>query len=93
MLLQVAFMFLAFMSLSNGALTVFWWLVDLVACGVLISWITILVNHLRLILAMRRQDLSLERLPWHSRWTGVYHSHEFRGMRADVLQNGLRPWL
>lgn len=69
-LLQVAFMFLAFMSLSNGALTVFWWLVDLVACGVLISWITILVNHLRLILAMRKQCLPPSSLPWHSQWTG-----------------------
>ena len=69
-LLQAAFMFLAFMSLSEGALTVFWWLVDLVACGVLISWITILLNHLRLILAMRKQGLPLSSLPWHSQWTG-----------------------
>lgn len=70
-LLQFAFMFLAFMSLSDGALTVFWWLVDLVACGVLISWITILFNHLRLMLAMREQGLPLSSLPWHSRWTGM----------------------
>lgn len=69
-LLQAAFMFLAFMSLSEGALAVFWWLVDLVACGVLISWITILLNHLRLILAMRNQGLPLSSLPWHSQWTG-----------------------
>ena len=39
-----AFMFLAFMSLSEGALTVFWWLVDLTACGVLISWSAILLS-------------------------------------------------
>ena len=69
-LLQFAFMFLAFMSLSDGALTVFWWLVDLVACGVLISWISILFNHLRLMLAMKKQGLPLSSLPWHSRWTG-----------------------
>ena len=30
-LVQTAFMFLAFMTLSNGALTVFWWFVDLTA--------------------------------------------------------------
>ncbi|EXJ68439.1 uncharacterized protein A1O5_08231 [Cladophialophora psammophila CBS 110553] len=64
-----AFMFLAFMSLSEGALTVFWWLVDLTACGVLISWITVLLNHLRLLRAMNAQGLELKMLPWHSRWT------------------------
>ncbi|OMP83881.1 Dicarboxylic amino acid permease [Diplodia seriata] len=68
-LLQTAFMFLAFMSLSNGALTVFYWFLDLTACGVLISWITILVNHQRLILAMRKQGLPLASLPWHNSWT------------------------
>ncbi|CAL5866445.1 uncharacterized protein PFLUO_LOCUS653 [Penicillium psychrofluorescens] len=64
-----AFMFLSFMSLSDGALTVFWWLVDLTACGVLISWITVLLNHWRLLRAMKKQGLSLELLPWHSRFT------------------------
>ncbi|KAK8221620.1 proline-specific permease [Phyllosticta capitalensis] len=68
-LIQTAFMFLAFMSLSSGALTVFYWFVDLVAAGVLISWITILLNHQRLMMAMKKQDLSLERLPWHNGWT------------------------
>ncbi|EXJ59173.1 hypothetical protein A1O7_06605 [Cladophialophora yegresii CBS 114405] len=64
-----AFMFLAFMSLSTGALTVFWWLVDLTACGVLISWITVLLNHLRLMRAMKAQELELRKLPWHSKLT------------------------
>lgn len=70
-LIQTAFMFLAFMSLSSGALTVFYWFVDLVAAGVLISWITILLNHQRLMMAMKKQDLPLERLPWHNGWTGT----------------------
>ncbi|KAJ5610869.1 hypothetical protein N7510_007588 [Penicillium lagena] len=64
-----AFMFLSFMTLSDGALTVFWWLVDLTACGVLISWITVLLNHWRLMRAMKKQGLSLTLLPWHSRFT------------------------
>ncbi|KAF9641017.1 putative dicarboxylic amino acid permease protein [Lasiodiplodia theobromae] len=68
-LIQTAFMFLAFMSLSNGALTVFYWFLNLTACGVLISWITILVNHQRLILAMKKQGLPLSSLPWHNSWT------------------------
>ncbi|KAH8819343.1 amino acid permease-like protein [Xylogone sp. PMI_703] len=68
-LLYTAFMFLAFMSLTSGALTVFYWFVDLTACGVLISWIAILINHQRLILAMRKQGLPLSALPWHNTWT------------------------
>lgn len=67
--LQTAFMFLAFMTLSNGALTVFYWFVDLTACGVLISWITILVNHQRLTMAMKRQAIPRSLLPWHNWWT------------------------
>lgn len=68
-LLQTAFMFLAFMSLSSGALTVFYWLVDLVGCGVLISWIAILVNHLRLHAALKKQGISRTELPWSNSWT------------------------
>jgi hypothetical protein len=70
-LFYAAFMFLAFMSLSNTAMAVFWWLVDLTACGVLVSWITVLLNHQRLMMAMRKQGWALSRLPWHSRWTGT----------------------
>ena len=72
-LLNTAFMFLAFMSLSEGALTVFFWLLDLVACGVLISWCTVLLNHIRLVKAMKKQGLPLSDLPWHNGWT-VYTS-------------------
>ncbi|KAF2718647.1 amino acid permease-like protein [Polychaeton citri CBS 116435] len=68
-MVQSAFMFLAFMSLSDGALTVFYWFVDLTACGVLISWISILINHQRLILAMKKQQIPLSLLPWHNKWT------------------------
>ena len=87
-LLQFAFMFLAFMSLSDGALTVFWWLVDLVACGVLISWISILFNHMRLMLAMKKQGLPLSSLPWHSRWTGkMVPAKMINGSDTDRVQN------
>ncbi|KAK7921335.1 hypothetical protein PG985_009357 [Apiospora marii] len=63
------FMLLSFMSLSNGALTVFFWLVDLTAAGVLVSWCTILLNHIRLKLGMRRQNIPASRLPWNNSWT------------------------
>ncbi|WWD19444.1 hypothetical protein CI109_103904 [Kwoniella shandongensis] len=67
--IYIAFSFLAFMSLSNGALTVFYWLLDLVGCGVLISWSAILTNHLRLVAAMRKQNVSRKLLPWYNWWT------------------------
>ncbi|KAG5752433.1 hypothetical protein H9Q69_003014 [Fusarium xylarioides] len=63
------FMFLSFMSLSNGAMTVFWWLVDLTAAGVLVSWASVLLNHIRLRLAMKKQGIPIEKLPWHNSWT------------------------
>lgn len=66
------FMFLSFMSLSDGALTAFWWLVDLTAAGVLVSWIAILINHIRLRLAMRKQHIPEKRLPWHNSWTCTF---------------------
>ncbi|KAI8626305.1 amino acid permease/ SLC12A domain-containing protein [Xylariaceae sp. FL1651] len=64
-----AFMFLSFLTLSNAALTVFWWLVDLTAAGVLVSWSVILLNHIRLKLAMKQQGIPDESLPWHNSWT------------------------
>ncbi|KAK4161080.1 amino acid permease-domain-containing protein [Cladorrhinum sp. PSN259] len=68
-LLFTAFMFLSFMSLSEGAITVFWWLVSLTAAGVLVSWSAILFNHMRLLQAMRKQGIDRNRLPWHNWWT------------------------
>ncbi|KAH6845859.1 amino acid permease-domain-containing protein [Chaetomium sp. MPI-CAGE-AT-0009] len=68
-LLFAAFMFLSFMSLSEAAITVFWWLVSLTAAGVLVSWSSILLNHIRLMQAMKRQGIDASRLPWHNWWT------------------------
>ncbi|KAK3985151.1 amino acid permease-domain-containing protein [Cladorrhinum sp. PSN332] len=68
-LLFTAFMFLSFMSLSEGAITVFWWLVSLTAAGVLVSWSAILFNHTRLLSAMKKQGINTNRLPWHNWWT------------------------
>ncbi|KAI1339090.1 amino acid permease/ SLC12A domain-containing protein [Xylariaceae sp. FL0016] len=67
--LFAVFMLLSFMSLSNGALTVFWWLVSLTAAGVLVSWSVILLNHIRLRLAMQKQGIPITHLPWYNWWT------------------------
>lgn len=64
-----AFMFLSFLSLSNGALTVFWWFVDLTAAGVLVSWSAILFNHIRLRKALKEQGIPVSRLPWYNKST------------------------
>ncbi|KAG6049790.1 hypothetical protein E4U17_006725 [Claviceps sp. LM77 group G4] len=66
--------FLSFMSLSNNAITVFYWLVNLTSAGVLVSWIAVLVNHIRLRLAMKQQAIPLTRLPWWNSWT-LYSSY------------------
>lgn len=68
-LLFIAFSFLSFMSLSNDAIAVFEWLVKLTSAGVLVSWVSILVNHIRLRLAMEKQAIPLARLPWWNSWT------------------------
>ncbi|KAK8930049.1 putative amino-acid permease P7G5.06 [Metarhizium anisopliae] len=67
--LFMTFSLLSFMSLSSDAITVFWWLVNLTAAGVLVSWISILVNHIRLRLAMQKQAIPITRLPWWNSWT------------------------
>ncbi|KAK3352590.1 proline-specific permease [Lasiosphaeria hispida] len=67
------FMLLSFMSLSHSAMAVFWWLVSLTAAGVLVSWSSILLNHIRLRRAMKRQNIDVSRLPWYNSWT-VYTS-------------------
>lgn len=83
-LLQTAFMCLAFMTLSSGALNVFWWLVDLTAVGVLISWCAILINHQRLMMAMKVQGIPLKSLPWVSLTSCL------RALRAQRKRDGIR---
>ncbi|KAJ5179883.1 hypothetical protein N7492_003093 [Penicillium capsulatum] len=68
-LLQVSFSMLAYMCVSNSALTVFYWFVDLTAAGTLISWITVTLNHIRLLQALKQQGISADALPWHNRIT------------------------
>ena len=86
-LFNTCFMFLAFMSLSDGAMTVFWWLVDLTAAGVLVSWSAILFNHIRLCQAMKKQGIPRTELPFHNRWT-PYTSPVALGMCLTILFTG-----
>jgi len=60
---------LAYMSLSDGALTVFYWFLNLTAAGTLVSWSVILINHIRLHLALKKQGIARQELPWSHAWT------------------------
>ncbi|KAF4628218.1 hypothetical protein G7Y89_g9930 [Cudoniella acicularis] len=68
-ILQTLVATLAYMSLSNGALTVFYWFLDLTAAGTLVSWSVILFNHIRLHQGLKKQGIAKEELPWHHWWT------------------------
>jgi amino acid transporter len=68
-LLQTAVATLSYMTLSSGALTVFYWFLDLTAAGTLVSWAVISLNHIRLHKALRKQGISTYELPWFTWWT------------------------
>ncbi|GAC75442.1 amino acid transporters [Moesziomyces antarcticus T-34] len=82
-----AFMFLSFMTLSSGALTVFYWFVALTSAGVLVSWCTVLFNHIRLKTALRRQGIPASELPWNNGWT-LYSSYAGLVMCLIILFTG-----
>ncbi|UPX13278.1 uncharacterized protein EKO05_0003794 [Ascochyta rabiei] len=84
---NTCFMFLAFMALSNSAMAVFWWLVDLTAAGVLVSWSSILFNHIRLTQAMKKQGISRTELPFYNTWT-PYSSPVALFMCLTILLTG-----
>ena len=68
-IVQSAIACLAYMTLSNGALTVFYWFLDLTAAGTLVSWIVISLNHIRLHEALKVQSIHVDELPWAHWWT------------------------
>lgn len=90
-LLQVAFSFLAYMCVSNSALTVFFWFVDLTAAGTLVSWITIALNHIRLLQALKKQGISPDQLPWHNRITSMCILHT-KSVRFTDKYAGYTSW-
>ena len=57
-------MALGYMSVSATAAMVFTWLQDLVACAQIMGWLVICTTYLRFYYAMKRQGISMRRLPW-----------------------------
>ncbi|KAJ1026341.1 hypothetical protein NDA16_002428 [Ustilago loliicola] len=82
-----AFMFLSFMSLSSGALNVFFYFVALTSAGVLVSWSTILFNHIRLKTALKCQGIPASSLPWNHGWT-LFSSYAALIMCLIILFTG-----
>lgn len=68
-LLQTAVACISYMVLSSGALRAFYYFLDLTATGTLVSWIVILINHLRMRKTMDIKGIPSEKLPWHHSWT------------------------
>lgn len=60
------FICLGFMSLSDGASTVFDWLQSLVAAAALVNWSVICATYLRFYYGMKKQNITRDRLPWKS---------------------------
>jgi amino acid transporter len=86
--LYILMSFLSFMSMSSGALTVFYWFMNLVGCGVLISWSSVLFIHIRMRRAFRVQGIDPRRLPWYNRWTPVTSSVALFFTIVLLLTNG-----
>ncbi|OJJ66211.1 hypothetical protein ASPBRDRAFT_59886 [Aspergillus brasiliensis CBS 101740] len=84
---QIAVSALAYLTCQNEAYTVFNWLLDLTAAGVLVSWGTIALNHIRLMRGFKAQGLDTAEMPWHH-WWSVYTSWFALVMCVIVLLTG-----
>lgn len=63
--LYSVFMCLGYMTLSDGASTVFTWLQDLVSIATLVNWITICIIYLRFYYGCKKQGIDRHtELPW-----------------------------
>jgi yeast amino acid transporter len=91
-ILQVLVATLAYMSLSNGALTVFYWLLDLTASAVLVSWSVIAFNHIRLHQALNKQGISYKELPWSHWWTRKYFWYSFISIFTNDVCLAYTSW-
>ncbi|TFK44523.1 amino acid permease [Crucibulum laeve] len=57
---------ITYMSVDKGAFQAFIWLVSLVTTAGIISWVIICLTYLRFFYALRKQDISRDRLPYKS---------------------------
>lgn len=75
-LFQVILAATSFVAWWIGPLKAFYHFVNLVASETVVSWIVILINHIRLRQACIKQGVPREHLPWHRWWTSKSFSLE-----------------
>ncbi|EEQ37775.1 putative dicarboxylic amino acid permease [Clavispora lusitaniae] len=80
LLVSVIFLPLAFMSASHAASTVFSWFQSITSSHLLVNWITISLNHIRMSKAMKVQGYTREDLPYsfpgttYASWFSLFFS-------------------
>ena len=84
-LLQTLMAALAYMSLSAGALNVFYWFLKLTSSAVLVSWGVICFNHIRLHQALKAQGISRHELPWTNWWTRKFSKLSIYSITNSIL--------
>ncbi|KAH8878596.1 amino acid permease [Thozetella sp. PMI_491] len=62
--LFTVFMSLGYMTLSDGAATVFQWLQDLISISTLVNWTIIIITYLRFYYGCKAQGISRDELPY-----------------------------
>ncbi|KAJ7581832.1 general APC amino acid permease [Mycena floridula] len=67
-LVTSAFSLLSFMNVSNGAVTVFHWLVNIVTTGGFIGWFSINLTYVFFWRGLRAQGFDLGAKGYHNRW-------------------------
>jgi amino acid transporter len=76
---SAAFGFLGFMVVSNGANTVFNWLLNITAVAGLVAWLFISVAHIRFMQTLKHRGISRNELPFKAHFMpwGAYYAAFF----------------
>ncbi|PWN25795.1 putative general amino acid permease [Jaminaea rosea] len=69
---SILFSSLAYMSVSNGAATVFGWFANMTSMAGLSTWTCIAIMHLRFRKGMARQNIPRSTLPFTARFSVIY---------------------
>jgi len=92
-LFTACFGFLGFMVVSNGANTVFNWLLNITAVAGLFAWLFISVSHIRFMQALKFRGISRDELPFKAHFMpwGAYYAAFF--ITVIILINGFDAFI
>ncbi|CEP21302.1 CAN1 [Cyberlindnera jadinii] len=87
------FGFLGFMVVSNGANTVFNWLLNITAVAGLFAWLFISVSHIRFMQTLKHRGMSRDDLPFKARFMpwGAYYAAFF--ILLIIIINGYEAFV